>query len=372
MVVGLALILSFMAFALSTDVEASSGSTGGIGFIEPATPMFTVIVENSYTSNTINGSGAYEEGALVTIRTGERQGWEFDHWHVLEPDILALSDVYDAIATFSIPNTNVIVRAIWEYNDTSIIETPEVTEVPGTTVITGPPGTPGTTGTPGTPGVAGATGTPGTTGATGTPGIPGSPGAAGPPGTPGLPGRDGIDGLDVEELPSNEVFIIPDNETPLTTSFGDSDAPLGQMNIGQSLLPSDAWALINLILSMVGTMFATLAILRMIYERRNKNTEFISYEDANEAEVVYEENSIENYAEKKAYRPVMIITTTLSAIIGIILFILTQNMNNPMILIDKWTIAHVIILVVGTLTMILSHKKVEDEIYNYEGGMYDN
>ncbi|MCL2281293.1 MAG: hypothetical protein FWC25_01350, partial [Dehalococcoidia bacterium] len=41
--------------------------------------------------------------------------------------------------------------------------------------------------------------------------------------------------------------------------------------------------------------------------------------------------------------------TVIAGIVGIIVFILTENMNNPMTLVDWWTILNFIILIIGLL-----------------------
>ena len=65
----IALAVFFMANAIVFSVGAEASSSG-IGFTEPETPKFSVTVENSFTSNDVNGSGLYEAGDLVTIRVG--------------------------------------------------------------------------------------------------------------------------------------------------------------------------------------------------------------------------------------------------------------------------------------------------------------
>ena len=48
------------------------------------------------------------------------------------------------------------------------------------------------------------------------------------------------------------------------------------------------------------------------------------------------------------------------AILSVIAFLLTENMRNPMILVDRWTLLMVIIAVVQVLVMLLSKKKTEE------------
>ena len=98
------MIIILISFVLSDITNASSGSTGGIGFTEPSIPVYRVIVENSFADNIINGTGLYESGASVTIRSGENPEWIFDHWQVIVPEILALSGIYDSETNFFMIN----------------------------------------------------------------------------------------------------------------------------------------------------------------------------------------------------------------------------------------------------------------------------
>jgi len=49
------------------------------------------------------------------------------------------------------------------------------------------------------------------------------------------------------------------------------------------------------------------------------------------------------------------------AIVGIILFIITQDMRLPMTMIDWWTLAHGILFAGGVLSYIFAYRSEKDE-----------
>ena len=57
----------------------------------------------------------------------------------------------------------------------------------------------------------------------------------------------------------------------------------------------------------------------------------------------------------------LVIAIPVLAIIGIVLFILTQNMRLEMTLVDLWTIAHGILFAGGILSYIFAYKRDKDE-----------
>ena len=127
---------------------------------------------------------------------------------------------------------------------------------------------------------------------------------------------------------------------------------------------------------MFGVMFATVVVLRAIHDKRQEDKE-TEEEDENvfdnaelsetepvDAQYINEEETPEN--EGRRIRPIMVAITLVTAIVGVVLFIITQNMNYPMILVDRWTILHAIILVIGTVTMIFAHRNLKEDDEQYD------
>jgi len=126
--------------------------------------------------------------------------------------------------------------------------------------------------------------------------------------------------------------------------FDDLDVPLiaGIPLFGS---PEHAtWALLNLVLTIVGVVLALFIALRALVFKKQDNS--------------MDENS--EYYEYNKRRFSWLFAGTIVAIIGIILFIITQNMSNPMVLIDFWTIAHAIFVAVGIVSLVYVVRRHKD------------
>ena len=117
-------------------------------------------------------------------------------------------------------------------------------------------------------------------------------------------------------------------------------------------MAAPAWALLNLILSLL-TVLGSLFLLSGLF---GKKKEEATDENGN---LILDDNG-ESVMNRIKQRTGWRITSLLPAIGSVIAFILTENMRNPMVLIDRWTLLMVIIAVIQVLVMMLSKKKVEE------------
>jgi len=109
-----------------------------------------------------------------------------------------------------------------------------------------------------------------------------------------------------------------------------------------------AWALVNLILTIAGALLAIITVIRIfIRNRKDKDC----FEDESEHE---KERRAKN-------RLIWTIITLIAAILGIIVFILTEDMRLPMVLVDKWTIVNAIIFIAGVVGYTFAIKRDKDE-----------
>ena len=139
-----------------------------------------------------------------------------------------------------------------------------------------------------------------------------------------------------EEIPDETVPLAPPEEIP--------DEPVPQAG--------PAWALINLILSIL-TVLASLLLLVGYFGKKEEEAE----DENGNAILDAEGNNVMNDIKKRGgWR----LASLVPAILSVIAFLLTENMRNPMILVDRWTLLMVIIAVVQVLVMLLSKKKTED------------
>ena len=141
---------------------------------------------------------------------------------------------------------------------------------------------------------------------------------------------------------------INDNETPLANGedIADNATPLAGLGTG-------AWALINLILTIVTTLLSILLLIGYI----GKKKKALEDEDGN---VVLDENGKEVMEYEKSKKGLWRLISIIPALIAIIVFIFTEDMTLPMIFVDKWTILHVVIALVQVVVMVLCKKKKDE------------
>ena len=141
---------------------------------------------------------------------------------------------------------------------------------------------------------------------------------------------------------------INDNETPLANGedIADNATPLAGLGTG-------AWALINLILTIVTTLLSILLLIGYI----GKKKKALEDEDGN---VVLDENGKEVMEYEKNKKGLWRLISIIPALIAIIVFIFTEDMTLPMTFVDKWTILHVVIALVQVVVMVLCKKKKDE------------
>lgn len=265
----------------------------------------------------------YKVTVEVVKTVPTREGYKFSGWRSEEVTI-----ENDA---FTMPAKNVVLKAVWEANPTP---TPIPSEEPTPTPAPNPnlnpnPATP--TPAPVAPVVPATVATP-----TPTP-------TATPSTTPSDNGGKG-DGNNDGEIGET----INDNETPLANGedIADNATPLAGLGTG-------AWALINLILTIVTTLLSILLLIGYI----GKKKKALEDEDGN---VVLDENGKEVMEYEKNKKGLWRLISIIPALIAIIVFIFTEDMTLPMIFVDKWTILHVVIALVQVVVMVLCKKKKDE------------
>ena len=110
-----------------------------------------------------------------------------------------------------------------------------------------------------------------------------------------------------------------------------------------------SWALINLIASLLGL----LAALFLIFAKHQKDDD---EEDQNQSAAMNEEDP-EQLKRKRIYKWI----SGLTAVISVIVFVLTENMRLPMILVDKWTLLMVVFFLINAVTLYLGRRWHENE-----------
>ena len=295
----------------------------------------------------------YEYKATVEVvkTVPTREGYKFSGWRSEEVTI-----ENDA---FTMPAKDVVLKAVWEANPTPTpipseepTPTPAPTEEPTPTPAPTeePTPTPAPTEEPTptpapnpNPNPATSTPTPVAPVVPATVATPTPKPTATPSTTPSDNGGKG-DGNNDGEIGET----INDNETPLANGedIADNATPLAGLGTG-------AWALINLILTIVTTLLSILLLIGYI----GKKKKALEDEDGN---VVLDENGKEVMEYEKNKKGLWRLISIIPALIAIIVFIFTEDMTLPMIFVDKWTILHVVIALVQVVVMVLCKKKKDE------------
>ena len=285
----------------------------------------------------------YEYKATVEVvkTVPTREGYKFSDWRSEEVTI-----ENDA---FTMPAKDVVLKAVWEANPTPTpipseepTPTPAPTEEPTPTPVPTEEPTPTPAPNP-NPNPATPTPTPVAPVVPATVATPTPKPTATPSTTPSDNGGKG-DGNNDGEIGET----INDNETPLANGedIADNATPLAGLGTG-------AWALINLILTIVTTLLSILLLIGYI----GKKKKALEDEDGN---VVLDENGKEVMEYEKNKKGLWRLISIIPALIAIIVFILTEDMTLPMIFVDKWTILHVVIALVQVVVMVLCKKKKDE------------
>ena len=151
---------------------------------------------------------------------------------------------------------------------------------------------------------------------------------------------------DVETYTTEEILEILKEEGIGTINIGNLEIPLaaGSMN-------GFVWALLNLILVIAGVLFGITSVIRTPMNNVKTNENYLY------------ENPYEKIKTKT--RIVWLIISIATAVIGIIVFMLTENIKFPVVLTDKWTIVNFILFLGGVVSVIFlknrKHKVYEED-----------
>ena len=155
--------------------------------------------------------------------------------------------------------------------------------------------------------------------------------------------------------PEPEPEIVPDEPVPEVEPepivIPDDDVP--------ETLPEKYWALINL-LSSIGTVLTALGMIFTFFKKKEEEEEE-NPEDATVVRTVVEDGENKEEEEDEDKRKKSKFLGLIPAIGSVIFFILTEDMRNPMILTDKYTLAMVVILLVNFLLAYLTRNKKKDD-----------
>ncbi|SKA03657.1 hypothetical protein SAMN02745191_0042, partial [Anaerorhabdus furcosa] len=160
-----------------------------------------------------------------------------------------------------------------------------------------------------------------------------------PPVNPNPPTNGGNATIDQEETPLVKPTPTP-STTPDITEVEDDATP--------EIVGKSSWALINLIAVIIGLLLTIILIV----------SKHESDEEDDSDEINPNQEETELYERKRIYKVIGAIV----AVISVIIFILTENMTLPMVLVDKYTIIMLILTLVTIVVFFLGRKWHEVEM----------
>ena len=155
--------------------------------------------------------------------------------------------------------------------------------------------------------------------------------------------------VEPEAGPEVKPEVTPEETQPAAPDAGpveeiaDEETPLAM---------GGAWALVNLILTVLTVLGSILLLIGYIGKKQKER------EDENGNVILNAEGEAEtdDIKKKGGWR----LASIIPAVAAVIAFILTENMRLPMVLVDKWTLLMVIIALVQLLVAYFSKKKTQE------------
>ncbi|MBQ8929823.1 MAG: hypothetical protein IJ052_05450 [Oscillospiraceae bacterium] len=156
----------------------------------------------------------------------------------------------------------------------------------------------------------------------------------------------------VEETPVRETAGLTVETVPDVETISEDLVPLGNFTTGTTEKETEvmddaatpltaaesigAWALVNLLCAIVTAIAGLVSVAGMLRRQKQQTQD----------------------GEEESRRRKSKLLTLIPAVIAVILFVITENVHNPMALTDKWTVVMVLILAVGlALALITRNRK---------------
>ena len=177
-----------------------------------------------------------------------------------------------------------------------------------------------------------------------------------PPVTPEDP-TDPTDPEEPAEVEEAEEENVEEEETPqqggetTPTPSADAEEDIADEGTPEAGGRRTAWALVNLIASLLGI----LAAIVLLVSKHRKEVD--SEDEERQMRIDRGEEDPQQVSRSRIYKVISVIT----AIVSVIVFVLTEDMRQPMILIDRWTLLMVIFLLINVVTLFLGRKWHEED-----------
>ena len=169
--------------------------------------------------------------------------------------------------------------------------------------------------------------------------------------------------------PVTPVAEVEDEEVPLANINAGTDDKVKKVEDEGVPLAGGirgAWALLNLILAIL-TVLTSVLLLFFYFFGKEKDNE----EDEDEQIREIRENEEAEEKEKLKRKGLFRLLSIVPAVVSVIFFILTEDMRNPMIFVDKWTLWMVVFALANVILAIFSKKSRKEDGDNKEDTNYE-
>ena len=121
----------------------------------------------------------------------------------------------------------------------------------------------------------------------------------------------------------------------------------------------NAWALMNLLLAFTGGLIALITMARSLREKRREDMEAEIIQLINKAEDIYDPEEEKLSRRRRLH---FLAAAGILGFAGVLLFLLTQDMNKRIALMDWWTFSHIIIMLLEIFAIMMIKKREKTEI----------
>lgn len=165
---------------------------------------------------------------------------------------------------------------------------------------------------------------------------------------------------------AGDTVTVPDSQTPLAGSEGnnntDDNAEQEPVTIKDNQTPlaggigQASWALLNLILAIATGIIMIVLLIGYFFGKKKKEDK---EDEAVQSRMARGEDGEEQGKLKR--RGIIRLLSVIPTVVAIIAFILTENIWNPMVWIDKWTLLMAAIAIVQVIVAIFTKKSRKDK-----------
>jgi preprotein translocase subunit SecG len=146
-----------------------------------------------------------------------------------------------------------------------------------------------------------------------------------------------------DEEPPKGVLTIDEDGNPQIVEIDDEQTALAAGDDGQDA----SWALINLLATVFSVLICLVLLVTFFRKKKEKDDEEAKREQEDEDED----------DEEKRSRNALRLGSIIPAAASVIIFFVTENVKNPMIYVDKWTILMIVLFAAELLLAYLVAKK---------------